>query len=208
MVHYTPHHQCLHLEINSPYDTIQAHLNVEKGKKMIETAVLLTCIKIFSFRIVDVTLSTVRMVLTVKEKALASSMVGFIEVFIWYSIVREALTASGPFLPTAVAYAGGFATGTYIGGKVARKFIPGHVVVSVVTTGKNDELVTILREAGYGVSVMNVNKSEFADEKYMLLADVDKAVLKDFQNLVEQNDPGAFILIQDTKSVYNAYMRK
>ena len=175
---------------------------------MLETAVLLTCLKIFSFRIIDVTLSTVRTVLTVKEKALASSMVGFVEVFIWYSIVREALTAGGPFLPTAIAYAGGFATGTFIGGKVARRFIPGHVVVSVVTTGRNDALIAVLREAGYGISVMNVNKSEFSDEKYMLLADVDKAVLKDFQRLVEQYDPDAFVLIQETKSVSNAYMRR
>jgi uncharacterized membrane-anchored protein YitT (DUF2179 family) len=42
----------------------------------------------------------------------------------------------------------------------------------------------------------------------MLLADVDKAVLKDFQQLVEQYDPDAFVLIQETKSVSNAYMRR
>ncbi len=174
---------------------------------MIETAVLYTCLKIFSFRIIDVTLSTIRMVLTVKEKTVASAMVGFVEVFIWYSIVREALTSTGPFLPTAVAYAGGFATGTFIGGKVAKKFIKGHVVVSVVTTGQNNEVVSALREAGFAVTVMNVNKSEFSDEKYMLLSDVDKSKLRTFQNMVEKLDPGAFILVQETKNVINGYTR-
>jgi len=179
-----------------------------RGLEMIETAVLLTCLKIFSFRIIDVTLSTVRMVLTVKEKTVASATVGFIEVFIWYSIVREALSSSGPFLPTAVAYAGGFAIGTYVGGKVAKKFISGHVVVSVVTTGQNNDVVSALREAGYAVTVMNVNKSEFSDEKYMLLSDVDKSKLRAFQRLVEERDPGAFILVQETKNVINGYTRK
>ena len=87
---------------------------------MIETAVLIICAKIFCFRIMDVTLGTVRMVLTVKEKTKSAAMVGFFEVFIWYSIVREALNATGPYLPIAIAYAGGFATGTYVGGRVAR----------------------------------------------------------------------------------------
>jgi len=175
---------------------------------MIETAVLLTCAKIFGFRIIDVTLSTVRMVLTIKEKAKTSALVGFVEVFIWYSIVREALTASGPFLPTAVAYAGGFATGTFIGGKVAKKFIKGHVVVSVVTTGKNHDLIAAIREAGYAVTVMDVNSSEFSDEKFMLLVNVEKGSLRNFQNLVEKLDPNAFILIQETKTVINGYVRK
>jgi len=175
---------------------------------MIETAVLLMCAKIFCFRIVDVTLSTVRMVLTVKERTKTSALVGFVEVFIWYSVVREALTASGPFLPTAIAYAGGFATGTYVGGKVAKRFIKGHVVVSVVTTGKNHGLVAAIREAGYAVTVMNVNSSEFSDEKYMLLADVDKSKLRSFQTLVDDLDPDAFILVQETKNVINGYTRK
>ena len=175
---------------------------------MIETSVLLTCLKIFSFRIIDVTLSTVRMVLTVKERTITSALVGFVEVFIWYSIVREALNSTGPYLPTAVAYAGGFATGTFVGGKVAKRFIRGHVVVSVVTTGQNDEVVAALRDAGYAVTVMNVNKSEFADEKYMLLSDVDKSKLRAFQRLVEELDPGAFILVQETKNVINGYTRK
>ncbi len=175
---------------------------------MIETAVLITCLKIFSFRILDVTLSTVRMVLTVKEKALTSAMVGFVEVFIWYSIVREALTSTGPFLPTAIAYAGGFATGTFVGGKVAKKFIRGHVVVSVVTTGQNNQVVAALREAGFAVTVMNVNKSEFADEKYMLISDVDKSRLAAFQSLVEEFDPGAFMVVQETKNVIGGYSAK
>lgn len=175
---------------------------------MIETAILLSCAKIFFFRIIDVSLSTVRMVLTVKERTKTAAIVGFVEVFIWYSVVREALSGSGPFLPTAIAYAGGFATGTFIGGKLAKKFISGHVVVSVVTTGKNHDLVSAIREAGYAVTVMNVNKSEFSDEKYMLLADVDKNKLRSFQNLIDSMDPDAFILVQETKNVINSYARK
>lgn len=90
---------------------------------------------------------------------------------------------------------------------MAKKFIKGHVVVSVVTTGQNNEVVSALREAGFAVTVMNVNKSEFSDEKYMLLSDVDKSKLRTFQNMVEKLDPGAFILVQETKNVINGYTR-
>ena len=85
----------------------------------------LLCIKIFCCRIIDVSLATMRTIVTVKGKPLVAALIGFIETTIWFLIVREALLFAGnnSNWVVAIAYAGGFASGTFLGGILAKKFI-------------------------------------------------------------------------------------
>ena len=52
---------------------------------------LLLCVKIFFIRILDVSLGTVRTIVTIKGKTALASIIGFVEVFVWFVIVKEAL---------------------------------------------------------------------------------------------------------------------
>ena len=101
-------------------------------------------IKIFLVRILDVSLGTVRMILLVKGKRLISSIVGFIEISIWFSVVREALNTSTSNIWIIFAYAGGFAAGTYIGGFISDKFI--KVLGVQIITNKNNKMLVKLRK--------------------------------------------------------------
>ena len=83
----------------------------------------LLCLKIFFVRIIDVSLGTVRTLITVKGRTLLASMVGFIEVFVWFVIVKEALNTTETSLWIAIAYSLGFATGTYLGCYLSDRFI-------------------------------------------------------------------------------------
>ena len=67
------------------------------------THILISCLTIFCCRIIDVSLGTVRTILTVKERTLLSSVIGFLEVFIWYMVVKDALTGDAPAMLTAVS---------------------------------------------------------------------------------------------------------
>lgn len=175
---------------------------------MIDTALLLMCLKIFFSRILDVSLGTIRTILTVKEKNAIASLFGFLEVGIWFLIVREALDAAGDSLSIVIAYAGGFALGTYIGGLIAEKIFSGIVEVRVVTSHKNDQLLDAVRDAGFGMAVLNVNRSEFSDEKYMLMIQTDNKHLDALRLLIHQFDKNAFIMVHETKLVYNGFFKK
>ena len=169
---------------------------------------LISCIKIFFCRIMDVSLGTVRTILTVKGKTLLSAVIGFAEVFLWYIVVKDALSATGPVLPIAIAYAGGYATGTYIGGIMAGAMIKGNVIVEVITSSGDDSMLKAIRDNGYAISVVDVNSSEFAGDKYMLISNVDKKLLKNFQELIMKLDPAAFIMVQDSKSTLGGYVAR
>jgi uncharacterized protein YebE (UPF0316 family) len=172
------------------------------------TALLLSCIKIFCCRILDVTCGTVRTILTVKENTKGAALMGFIEVFLWYVVVRDAMTSDGPVIAIAVAYAAGFATGTYVGGQIARRIISGNVTVQVVTSHRDDAMLAAIRDAGYAITVLNANESEFAESKYLIIASVDKKQLKAFEELIKEKDSKAFIMVSETKSYVGGYFGK
>lgn len=172
---------------------------------MFTWTVFLMCVQIFLCRIADVSLGTIRTVLTVKEKSAPAAVIGFFEVLIWFLVVREALTIDAG-LPAGIAYAGGFAAGTLIGTQISKRFIKGNVVVQIVTE-KDDDMVAAIRKAGFGVSVVNVNGSEYGEEKYMLFCDIDKSRLSELKALAHKFDNDAFIMVQDTKQVFNGFIK-
>ncbi len=169
-------------------------------------SVFLLCLKIFGCRILDVTFGTIRQVLTIKEKTLLASLCGFFEVMIWYLVVREALNSDAG-LYTAVAYAGGFATGTFIGGKIAHRFIKVKVTAQVITSSRNDALVESVRDAGFGVSVVNVNGSKYGEEKYMLIVETGSKRVKELKKLIHGIDEHAFIFVEESKHVFNGFVK-
>lgn len=166
---------------------------------------LISCITIFFGRILEVSIGTVRQILTVREKTLPASLLAFCEVFVWYMIVRNALAVEGPVLVVAASYAGGFASGTFIGSMIAKNLLKSDVVVRVITSNRDDTIPHLLREKGYGIAVLNVNSSEFSPERYLIMTNVDKKKLKRFEAAVLELDPKAFVLVEDTKNYIGGY---
>ncbi|MBQ8996018.1 MAG: DUF2179 domain-containing protein [Oscillospiraceae bacterium] len=170
-------------------------------------SLFLLCLRIFFSRILDVSLATVRTMLTVKGKTKTAALVGFVEIMIWFLAVRTAFNSDEAGIVLAIAYAGGFATGTFIGGLLSSKLIKGTVTVEIVTSGKDDNLITAIRNAGFAVTVVNVNSSEYSGEKYMLFAQIASDRLEEFKKLVYDNDDKAFIIVQESKYVYNGFIK-
>lgn len=168
---------------------------------------LFLCIKIFLVRILDVSLGTVRTIITVKGRRVLASLVGFIEVFVWFLIVREALNTDETSLWIAISYSLGFATGTYVGSVLSDVFISGTLGLQIITSKEDEEMVRILRENGYAVTVVDVRGMEENKGKFMLMIEIDKKKLSHLKNLIKSLDPKAFIIVNETKYVQNGYFK-
>lgn len=167
--------------------------------------IFILCIKIFFVRILDVSLGTLRTIITIKGKALVASVVGFIEVFVWFLIVREALNTDITSIWIAISYSLGFAAGTYIGSILSSKFIKGNFSLQVITD--NYSIVDIIRKNGYGVSVLDVEGHNKEAEKYMLLIEITNDKLHEIRDLIKALDPNAFIVVTETKYVQNGFFK-
>lgn len=168
-------------------------------------ALLFLCIKVFFVRIIDVSLGTVRTIVTVKDRKLLASFIGFIEVLVWFLVAKEAISTTSNSIWIAISYSLGFATGTYIGAFISSRYIKGNFGVQVITS--NLELIKEIRNNGYAVSVMDVKGHE-ENNKYMLFIEIDKKDFNHLQKLIKQIDSKAFMVVNDTKYVQNGYFQK
>jgi len=168
---------------------------------------LILCTKIFLARILDVSLGTVRTILTVKGKKVYASIVGFFEVLIWFSIVREALNSDSTSIFVLLSYALGFSTGTFIGGLLSDKFITGTMGMQVVLSKYDLNIIETIRNEGYAVSYTNIIGKDNSSYKYMLFIEVNKKRIDKLKKLIGKLDEKAFIVISETKSVLNGYFK-
>lgn len=168
-------------------------------------SILFLCIKIFCVRIIDVTLGTLRTIITVKDKIFLASVIGFFEVLVWFLIAKEALDTASSSVLVGVFYALGFACGTYIGGRISRRFIKGKLTVQVITTNASTEWTSELRKSGFAVSVMDINQKEGEPDKYMFFMEIDKNDLNRLCSLIKKYDKNAFIVVNESKAVINGY---
>lgn len=165
------------------------------------------CIQIFFVRILDVSLGTIRSILTIKGKKIQASLVGFFEVLVWFLIVKEALNTDVNSIWIAISYAGGFAAGTFIGGFISDIVITGNLGVQVITSRKDEDVIRIIREHGYGVSVIEVNNHDKKNGKYMLFIEINKKKLENLKHLIRTLDEKAFVVVNETKLVENGYFK-
>lgn len=168
-------------------------------------AILYLCIKIFFVRIIDVSLGTIRTIITVKGKAVTASMVGFFEVLIWFIIVKEALNTDQNSIFIAIAYSLGFATGTYIGSILSDIFINGTYSVQIIT--KSNKLIEYLETSEFAVSVIDIYGMHEMKKKYMLYIEVNKNKVNNLIKIIKSIDPKAFTVMNETKYVMNGYIK-
>ena len=106
---------------------------------------------IFLSRIMDVSLGTLRIVMVSRGFKFKAALLGFFEVLIWAFVVTELLKNLDNWV-NFVAYAGGFATGTYVGMYIESKLKVGTIIVRIITQNKKEELSESLKEAGFTIT--------------------------------------------------------
>ncbi len=167
----------------------------------------LTCLGIFGARIVDVSLGTLRMVHTVKGKTIKAGIIAFFEVFIWFIIAREALNNSIDSIWIAVAYAGGYATGTIIGSFISNTFINSLISVEVITTKASRENIDKIRMEGFGVSVVDTIDNMTEEDTKLLIITLNSRHLEDLKCILRHIDKKAFIVVNESKIVQNGFIK-
>ena len=167
--------------------------------------IFLLCLKIFFARILDVSLGTVRMVQTVKGRTLVAGLIAFIEVVVWFLVVREALQSDANIW-IVIAYSGGYATGTMLGTLISKTFINSVVSVEVITSKGTKENIDLIRRHGYGVSAFETIHN-LSDAKQMLLITLNSKKLNDLKKIIYEIDEHAFVVIDELKVVHNGYIK-
>jgi len=160
---------------------------------------------IFLARVCDVTMETVRIVFISKGIRLLAAVIAFFEIVIWLlavEVVMNDLSNIANFL----AFALGFAMGTYVGLVVEEKLSLGMVILRIVAPEESrDVIVSSLQEENHGVTCIEAEGSR--GSVTMILSLVNRSEISHITCRIDQINPKAFFSIEDVRYVNEGVFR-
>jgi uncharacterized protein YebE (UPF0316 family) len=153
---------------------------------------------IFSARVVDVSLGTLRIIYLSRGFKLFAATCAFFEILIWLAAITQIFQHLSNLI-MYLSYAAGFATGSYVGITIENKLAVGFVAVRIITQKDATELVEHLRERDYGVTTAAA--SGISGNVRLVFTIIRRKDLKEAIDIIKQFNPGAFFSVEDVKSV-------
>ncbi len=152
---------------------------------------------IFCARILDVSVGTLRIVFITRGMRKLAPVLGFIEVFVWLTIVSQVILHVST-LTNFIAYAGGYATGNYIGIYIETKLAMGLIIVRVITQKDAEGLIRHLKENNYGFT----NIPAYGNDGYVnvIFTIIKRKNLPEILEIIQRFNPGAFYSVEDVRS--------
>jgi uncharacterized protein YebE (UPF0316 family) len=165
--------------------------------------VLLGALLIFLLRILDVSVGTLRVLYMVRGDRRKAVPLAFFESLIWVfaisRIMKEVDNAAN-----MVAFAAGFAAGTFVGMTLERWIASGFVLVRVISDVGKEKLAGEVRAAGFGVTLVTGEGREGEQEILFIVAIRRRA--QELLNLVRRVDDGAFVTIDPVQKAMGGYL--
>ena len=153
---------------------------------------------IFLSRICDQSIGTLRVVFVAKGHKKIAPLLGFFETLIWILVVRQILTDI-PNPLCFVAYAGGFATGNYVGLIMEERLSIGNVIARVILPCEDPVLTEALRQNNFGFTLVD-GEGRNGKVKIVFIV-LNRAYLQRLVDILHEISPNAFYSIEEVKQV-------
>jgi uncharacterized protein YebE (UPF0316 family) len=149
-------------------------------------------------RICDVTIGTLRIIVLSRGHKYLAPLLGFFEVLIWITVTAKIMqNLHNPIC--YVAYAGGFALGNLVGIIVEQRLAMGKVVIRIISSQNATQLITALRDKGYGVTSIPAQGSTGLVQ--VIFSVIKRSGLDKVVEIVKKFNPKAFYSIEDVRFV-------
>jgi uncharacterized protein YebE (UPF0316 family) len=153
---------------------------------------------IFLARVADVTLGTIRLIFVSRGYKHLAPAIGFVEILIWILVIGQIMKNLSN-AACYVAYAGGFATGNFVGMWLAERLILGNVLIRVVTQRDAEALIQALRREHYGVT--SVDGEGVEGKVKIIFTIIPRHKTRDVMETIRQFNPKAFYSVEDVGHV-------
>lgn len=168
--------------------------------------VILGVLLVFLARTIDVSMGTVRIIMVVRGRRKVGSLIGFFEIMIWATAVSQVIPQlSIDRIHYLLAFAGGFATGNFLGSLIEEKIALGYALAYVVPKSRSIDLADEFRRAGFGVTTILSVGIEGPKPLYTIA--FRRKDMGQFLNIVKTYDKEAFCTITDIRSQSGGFMR-
>lgn len=155
-------------------------------------------------KIIEVTLSTLRMIYINKGYRTIGTVLALAEILLWVFIASRVIVGVAEAPMKGILYSIGFATGVYIGSIIENKLAVGKIYVqAVIMREEAHKVVKAIRDAGYGVTVMSA-QGKIRSRKVLMIFTSRKN--KDtLVELINSLDDDALIVVNEVSLIQGGY---
>ena len=150
-------------------------------------------------------METIRVIYISRGIKYLAPIIAFFEIVIWLlamEVVMQDLANIANFL----AFALGFAMGTYVGLVIEEKLSIGMVILRIVTTDEsNEEIVSFMQSENYGITTLDATGSRGSVK--MILSLVNRTDVPRITQHIQATNPQAFFSIEDVRYVNQGVFR-
>jgi len=172
--------------------------------KVIIMSGILLYVVILVFKMIEVSMATLRMVLITKDERVKGAFIAFFEVILWVFLVATVLDniTEDPF--KVLVYALGFSLGNFLGSKLENYLAIGTTNIEVITHKIDGKKVSDrLRNEGYAVT--EVLAKGMVDKRVILYIRVPRKEVKPTVRFIQMCESDVVITINDIKPIYGGY---
>jgi uncharacterized protein YebE (UPF0316 family) len=156
-------------------------------------------------KVVEVSLSTLRIMLINRGERKLGSILSFAEILLWVFVASTVITDVKNDPVKGLLYAAGFTLGNYIGSLIEERLALGTTKVEAIVSAKSGhELADGIRAKGFAVTVVE-GKGMEDTERWILYTSMRRKDYKDVCSYIQEADPNAFVSAYNITPVQGGY---
>ncbi|ABO66181.1 DUF2179 domain-containing protein [Geobacillus thermodenitrificans] len=159
---------------------------------------------VLALQLVYVPILTLRTIFMVKNMSLLAAFMGFLEALIYVFGLSIVFSGKQSYI-VMIVYAAGFgARGFLLEDISSKSWAIGYTTVTVNLQQKNQELIHLLRESGYGVTVYTGEGRD--SQRYRLDILTKRNREEELLELIERYEPKAFIISYEPRRFKGGFL--
>lgn len=156
-------------------------------------------------KVVEVSISTLRIIFIGKGYRKPGTFLALIEILIWVFIASSVITGIQDTPMKGIYYSIGFALGVYLGSIIEDRIGVGKILIQAIIMKEEAKNVTnALRDAGYAVTSINAYGKYKEREVLMLFA--NRKNKHNIINIINETDDDALVVTNDVSLVSGGFV--
>ena len=158
-------------------------------------------ILIFSAKVIEVTISTMRIILIGKGFRKPGTILAVFEILLWVFVASTVINGVAEAPMKGIIYSVGFAIGVYIGSLLENKLAVGKILLQVISSKETGALITdSIRSEGHGVTVLEAKGMDGNRNVLMIFA--NRKNRQSIMDKIEAIDPKAVVVANEVSMIH------
>ena len=162
---------------------------------------------IFLSKVVEVSVSTLRLILVNRGYRLLGACLSFFELILWVFVAASVVTDINAAPLKGIVYALGFATGVYIGSIIEGWLAFGKVMIQVIASKASGQLIVDFIR-GQKLGVTEISAHGVQGEKVVLIVFSERKSAKNLVTDLRKIDPDLLVTISDLSGISGGFLPK